>query len=138
MIQVIEFIRTQANSLYDFTSSSLSELTDDLTNRTADVAKKVLLLGIHTATCWSLWWMNPRIAPIGYMVGFVGRKPVQWIIDDLTSDPITDYKFNVFLVSVSMALSGVVTFPVVIPTAILSGSVLLGKQARDILFPSTT
>lgn len=136
MIQLTTFIKNKASSLYNRSTNSF-ELINDLTDRTTKVAKKVLFFGIYTATCWSLWWMNPRIAPLGYICGFIGQKPVQWIIDDLSQETLTKSKVDIFLVSVSMFLSGIITFPIVIPTAIFSTSVYMGKKARDRLFPTS-
>lgn len=120
----------------DYVYTQLSDFYSSNAPKISEVARKVLSTGIYTTTCWGLWWLNPRLSPIGYMTGFLFQREIQNKINEFKESKLTKSKLNVALLSASMLLSGVITFPILIPTAIFGTSAVMGKIARDILFPA--
>lgn len=112
---------------------------EELTDRISRVSEKILRAGIFTVASWALCWMNPRIAPLGFICGFILRKPVQWMMDDLRAEYRQHFKWSnasVYFITVSVFLSNLMTFPITIPVAIFASSVGLGTFARDEIFSS--
>lgn len=131
MVSLVSSLKMTSFSLY---SHTLGQDRDLLIQKTAQLGRDILELGMFTAGCWTLCWCNPRLAPLGFLAGFL-RRPIQWIMDDFKGSKLTKSKTQIILISASMFLSGLCTFPILIPVAIFTTSAYAGKYARGILFP---